>query len=203
MVSTSSERRALGDRLKRHRERRGITLESISQSTKVPAALFAGLERGDCSRWPVGLYSRAYVRSYAEAVGLNADETVEDFVSAFGTTAHADGVDAPHSHGMRGPRTLRLGLVEEPAITPERIVRRIALAGADLLLASGVAWGVYAFLDATLLVTVGSALAYHTAGRLVSDEPIFMWLAHRLRSAPPPEPEPGEVAVGDAASTTA
>jgi transcriptional regulator with XRE-family HTH domain len=125
MVSTSSERRALGDRLKRHRERRGITLEAIAQSTKIPAALFAGLERGDCSRWPVGLYSRAYVRSYAQALGLNADETVEDFVSAFGATAHADGGDGAPSSSMRGPKTLRLGLVEEPAVTPERIVKRV------------------------------------------------------------------------------
>ncbi len=206
MVSTSSERRALGDRLKRHRERRGITLEAIAQSTKVPAALFAGLERGDCSRWPVGLYSRAYVRSYAQALGLNADETVEDFVSAFGATAHADGGDGAPPSSTRGPRTLRLGLVEESAITPERIVKRVALAGTDLVLASGLAWGTYALLDASMLVTVGCALAYHAAGRLVSDEPLFMWLAHRVRSAsldPTPEPESGEVAVGDAASTTA
>lgn len=206
MVSTSSERRALGDRLKRHRERRGITLQAIAQSTKIPAALFAGLERGDCSRWPVGLYSRAYVRSYAQAVGLNADETVEDFVSAFGATAHADGGDSAPASAQRGPNTLRLGLVDEPAISPERVVKRVALAGTDLVLASGLAWGTYALLDTTVLVTVGCALAYHAVGRLVSDEPLFMWLAHRLRSAslhPAPEPETGEVAVGDAASTTA
>jgi hypothetical protein len=57
-----------------------------------------------------------------------------------------------------------------------------------------------------MLVTVGCALAYHAVGRLVSDEPLFMWLAHRVRSAslePTPGPESGEVAVGDAASTTA
>jgi transcriptional regulator with XRE-family HTH domain len=206
MVSTSSERRALGDRLKRHRERRGITLQAISQSTKIPAALFAGLERGDCSRWPVGLYSRAYVRAYAQAVGLNADETVDDFVSAFSATAHADGVEGAPAPVIRGTRTLRLGMVPEPAVTPEQIMKRVAVAGTDLVLASGVAWGTHALLDTTVLVTVGCALAYHTVGRLLSDEPLFVWLAHRLRSAslePAPEPETGEVAVGDAASTTA
>ena len=64
-----SDRRGLGERLKRQRERRGITLQQISQSSKVPASLFAGLEAGDCSRWPAGLYARAYIRAYADAIG--------------------------------------------------------------------------------------------------------------------------------------
>ena len=49
-----TDRRGFGERLKRQRERAGVTLEAISRSTKVPVALFAGLEAGDCSRWPAG-----------------------------------------------------------------------------------------------------------------------------------------------------
>ena len=84
-----SERRAFGERARRQRERRGVTLEKIAQSTKVPASLFAGLERGDCSRWPAGLYSRAYIRAYAELIGLDPNEAVEDFTAAFGETVLA------------------------------------------------------------------------------------------------------------------
>ena len=90
-----TDRRSLGERLKRQRERRGVTLKQISQSSKVPASLFAGLEAGDCSRWPAGLYARAYVRTYAEAIGLSPDETVEEFVAAYGAAVKADGADAP------------------------------------------------------------------------------------------------------------
>ena len=90
-----SDRRGLGERLKRQRERRGVTLQQISHSSKVPASLFAALEAGDCSRWPAGLYARAYVRAYADAIGLNPDETVEEFVAAFGATVKADGIDEP------------------------------------------------------------------------------------------------------------
>ena len=78
-----SDRRGLGERLKRQRERRGVTLQQISHSSKVPASLFAALEAGDCSRWPAGLYARAYIRAYADAMGLNPDETVEEFVAAY------------------------------------------------------------------------------------------------------------------------
>ena len=43
-----TDRRGFGERLKRQRERAGVTLETISQTTKVPVSLFAGLEAGDC-----------------------------------------------------------------------------------------------------------------------------------------------------------
>ena len=106
-----SERRAFGERLRRQRERKRITLEAISQATKVPASLFASLERGDCSRWPAAIYARAYVRGYAEAVGLHVNDTVEDFAAAFypPVLAAEDGETAP----VRPPRgTLRLSLAE-------------------------------------------------------------------------------------------
>ncbi len=204
MVSTSSERRALGERLKRQRERRGVSLAAISQKTKISAALFAGLELGDCSRWPVGLYSRAYVRSYAEAIGLNAEETLEDFLAAFGGV---QGIDGAFPQGSRGAGPLRLGMVEEPDLTLERVARRIALATTDLLAASGLGWAAYTLIDGSLPLTIGSVLLYYTAGRLVSDEPLPWWLARRAwttTSRPAPVAEPAEAAaVGSAASTTA
>lgn len=38
-----------GERLRRPRERRGISLQRISQSTKIRASLYTALEQGDCS----------------------------------------------------------------------------------------------------------------------------------------------------------
>jgi len=203
MVSTSSERRALGERLKRHRERRGVTLESISTSTKVSKALFAGLERGDCSRWPAGIYSRAYVRAYANAIGLNGDEIVEDFVSAFGSL-QGDG-EAPAS---RAAGALRMTFAEDTGIDPSHVFKRLALTGTDLILASGLAWGLHAFLDLTVLTTVGSVVAYHAFGRLISDDPLPWWAVRRVRAistrrALLAEAAAEEVAVRETASTTA
>jgi transcriptional regulator with XRE-family HTH domain len=202
---TSSECRALGERLKRHRERRGITLESIAQTTKISARLFAALERGDCSRWPVGLYGRAYIRGYAEAIGLNADETAEDFTAAFGGTLQADGTPAPPRRTPRAA-TLRLAMVDEPSIGPEHIARRLGLAAADLIIGFLLAWIAYVGLNAGVWVTVGTALAYHGIGRLVSDQPLLYWAFLRIRSVfahAPVEESTGEVAVRDTASTAA
>ncbi len=57
--------------LRRERERRGISLRAVAQQTKISAATFAGLERGDLSAWPPGIYRRAFIRSYAEVLGLD------------------------------------------------------------------------------------------------------------------------------------
>ena len=78
-----SEREAFGPNLRRIRIQRGVTLEQIAASTKVNAALWAGLERNDFSRWPAGIYARGFVRDYARAVGVDVESTVDAFCRYF------------------------------------------------------------------------------------------------------------------------
>jgi hypothetical protein len=70
-------------RLKRERERRQIPLSSISANTKISASLFQSLERGDLSRWPSGIFRRAFIRAYASAIGLDPDEVISEFLTHF------------------------------------------------------------------------------------------------------------------------
>jgi len=49
----------------------------------VNAALYEGLERGDVSRWPSGIFRRSFVRAYASAIGLDADAIVREFLERF------------------------------------------------------------------------------------------------------------------------
>src|SRR5687767_6283517 len=78
-----SDRETFGPRLRSERERRGISLDTIALVTKVSADLWEGLERNDFSRWPTGIFARAFVRDYAKAVGLDADEVVDEFCRLF------------------------------------------------------------------------------------------------------------------------
>ncbi len=70
-------------RLRRHRERSGITLDEIVAATRIKAETLEAFERGDLSRWPSGLYSRASVRAYASVVGLDPIDTVDEFCRLF------------------------------------------------------------------------------------------------------------------------
>ena len=77
--SVMSERDSFGPRLRRERERRGISLDTIVTRTNVSLELWLGFEANDFSRWPTGIFARAFVRDYAKAVGLDPDEVVDDF----------------------------------------------------------------------------------------------------------------------------
>lgn len=78
-----SDRDTFGPRLRSERERRGISLETIASVTKVSADLWDGLERNDFSRWPSGIFARAFVRDYARAIGLDEDEVLNEFCRLF------------------------------------------------------------------------------------------------------------------------
>src|SRR3954467_13654224 len=77
--SAMSERETFGPRLRRERERRGISLETLADRTNVSVELWMGLESNDFSKWPGGLFARAFVRDYARVVGLDPGELIDDF----------------------------------------------------------------------------------------------------------------------------
>jgi transcriptional regulator with XRE-family HTH domain len=105
-------REEFGPGLRRERERRGITLEQITAQTKIGASFFAGLERNDVSRWPGGIFRKAFLRAYAEAVGLDADRLVQQFLRLF-----------PSSDDVT-PAAEQTAAAEAPEAGPPHLVRR-------------------------------------------------------------------------------
>lgn len=83
MEGRMTDQLAFLTRLRRERERRGLTLPQLEQRTNIHVVLWRGFEDNDFSRWPTGLFARAFVRAYAAAVGLDPDETVDDFCRWF------------------------------------------------------------------------------------------------------------------------
>ena len=72
-----------GGKLRDARERRGISLRQIANATKISVGALEALERNDISRLPGGIFSRAFVRSYAIEVGLDPDATIQEFIAQF------------------------------------------------------------------------------------------------------------------------
>ena len=70
-------------RLRRHRQRNHLSLEEIASETRVKVEFFEALEQNELSHWPRGLYARAWVRAYANAVGLDPADTVDEFCRLF------------------------------------------------------------------------------------------------------------------------
>jgi len=76
-------RDAFGPNLRRLRLKRGVSLTSIAESSKISTDLLSALERNDFSRWPSGIYARSYVRHYAVAIGADVEATVDEFCRWF------------------------------------------------------------------------------------------------------------------------
>lgn len=68
----------LGERLKNTRIEKGLDLEEIQEITKIQKRYLQAIEAGEYEKLPGSFYIRAFVKSYAEAVGLSMDELLED-----------------------------------------------------------------------------------------------------------------------------
>lgn len=63
----------LGGALRRARRERGLTIQQIAATTRIPARHLQALERDDIGAVPGGMYLRSEIRTFADAVGLNRD----------------------------------------------------------------------------------------------------------------------------------
>jgi cytoskeletal protein RodZ len=123
-----------GGKLRQARELRGVSLQQLAARTKIPVAALDALERNDLSRLPGGIFSRAFVRSYALEVGLNPDETVREFLEHF---PHEPAVPVAHVSPAAG------GLSEDETFESRQRIAKVLF---KIILASFVAAAVILYL---------------------------------------------------------
>jgi hypothetical protein len=189
-----TEPTTLGAELRCERERRGLALKSISEKTKVSIALLEGLEADDISRWPGGIFRRAFVRAYAQCVGLNADDVIKRFERQF----PPDGVQLPDPGqlvGATGRPVVVRQFPQRPALTLPTFSSRTRLFGtaADLTVAV-----VFAFACAAagsrLLWPVLLIACYYAAGVLITGtSPMVALLGDGLAGSSKPKGPPAPV----------
>jgi cytoskeleton protein RodZ len=75
---------SFGARLRRERERLGITLDEITSSTKIGTRMLRALEEEHFEQLPGGIFNKGFVRAYARHLGLDEDQAVADYLTASG-----------------------------------------------------------------------------------------------------------------------
>jgi cytoskeleton protein RodZ len=73
-----------GERMRREREMRGITLEAISEKTKITIRTLQALEKDEFDKLPGGIFNKGFVRSYAQFLGMNEEQVLKDFIAVAG-----------------------------------------------------------------------------------------------------------------------
>ena len=178
----------LGAYLRTERERRGLALRAISEDTKVSLPILEGLESDDISRWPGGIFRRAFVRAYAESVGLDPDAVYRRFEQQYKPAVPAGAV------GGSGLATAELAVLAQsrPATAfalrrgnPSTRARYLGTA-ADLAVAMVLAFS-SAAAGSRLLWPVLMIAAYYAAGVLVTGtSPMVALLGETESAAAPP-----------------
>lgn len=69
----------LGTRLKEARIAKGYSLDDLQEVTKIQKRYLIAIEEGNYSIMPGSFYVRAFIKQYAEAVGLDYDSLAEEF----------------------------------------------------------------------------------------------------------------------------
>lgn len=69
----------LGKELKNTREEKSLSLDDIQASTKIQKHYLQAIEKGDYEQLPGSFYTRAFIKNYAEALGLDPDRLFEEY----------------------------------------------------------------------------------------------------------------------------
>jgi cytoskeleton protein RodZ len=99
---------SFGAKLKLAREKRAITLEQISISTKIGTRMLQALEADNFDQLPGGIFNKGFVRAYAKHVGLDEEQTLADYLVASGETVTptrgaAHDADVVEDHDEKAP----------------------------------------------------------------------------------------------------
>lgn len=126
---------SFGARLRRERERQHIALADIAAHTKIKASLFEALERDDVSYWPTGIFRRSFMRAYANALGLDADAAVREFLQRFPDPSEPDPPGHPSPLGVKPATPIPAAGASTPKAAPAVGTSTAAASSPDLLLA--------------------------------------------------------------------
>lgn len=120
---------SFGERLRREREMRGITLNEIAESTKISRRHLESLEKEDFESLPGGIFNKGFVRAYARYLGIDEEQAVADYSAAD---------NEQEEPGDKFP--LEIHHAPDPKLNPKRSTLPLILALLALLAVLAVFW---------------------------------------------------------------
>ncbi|MBZ5614116.1 MAG: DUF4115 domain-containing protein [Acidobacteriia bacterium] len=166
---------SFGEKLKLEREKRKITLEQISSTTKIGTRMLQALEEDKFNQLPGGIFNKGFVRAYSRCVGLDEDQTVAEYLEASG--------DAP-------PVSTEIVAPEDEGREDAGILSR--LEASNGIPARQLPWGWFA----AVLLVVALALSFWSHSRWEHQRPPVQPTATTTAPSALATPPPGEVSGG-------
>jgi len=70
-----------GDKFRKAREKKGISLEDVSNVTKISSRNLKAIEEEHFDQLPGGVFNKGFIRAYAKHVGLNDEQAVNEYLA--------------------------------------------------------------------------------------------------------------------------
>lgn len=86
---------SFGERLRREREMRGISLDEIATATKISTRNLRALEDEKFQQLPGGIFNKGFVRAYAKFLGIDEEQMVAEYVAV------AQDMESAHEQKLR------------------------------------------------------------------------------------------------------
>ena len=115
---------SFGEKLKLEREKRKVTLEQISVSTKIGIRMLRALEEDQFNQLPGGIFNKGFVRAYSRVLGLDEDQTVAEYLQASGDVPLVSVDASSHDPVLSGGLPPGLPQIDRAVDAPRRDQRR-------------------------------------------------------------------------------
>jgi cytoskeleton protein RodZ len=105
---TDSSALSFGEELRRERIIRDISLEEISQATKISLRLLKALEESNVRILPAPTFTRGFIRAYARHLGIDPEEKVNAYLADLASDSQEPALPKkarPRSRFFRGRRS--------------------------------------------------------------------------------------------------
>ena len=70
-----------GDKFRNAREKKELSLDDVSNVTKISARMLRAIEQEHFDDLPGGVFNKGFIRAYAKHLGLDAEEAVSDYLT--------------------------------------------------------------------------------------------------------------------------
>jgi len=102
-----------GDKFKNAREKRNLSLDDVSNVTKIGSRMLQAIEEEHFDLLPGGVFNKGFIRAYAKHLGLNDEESVTEYLACL-RQAQID-AQASWNPQARPPAPEKRPLVSAPA----------------------------------------------------------------------------------------
>ncbi|MEG2503476.1 MAG: helix-turn-helix domain-containing protein, partial [Carnobacterium sp.] len=103
----------IGEKLQEARKAKGYTLDDLQQMTKIQKRYLIAIEEGNFDVMPGKFYARAFIKQYADTVGLNGDQLLEQYTDAVPQTHDEEYVEKVNTNQTRSENHVTNELVEK------------------------------------------------------------------------------------------